>query len=309
MIGYQEDDKEYRRRTNNFCVAYKKQLRRSERLAIIVNKNSLNHIFFLVSFFWLSACISKPKADEYFKIAQEKEDTVAIEYYTKAIEINPKYADAYFFRGKEKAKFGNSLGALNDYNKAFELNCTDSDFYRFRGYAKVDVKDDSGALADFIQFIKINPKHELGYGNSAPVRARLKDFKGAISDYTKAIELTSEDNSDIIAMDYVERGDAKDSLKDYDGALADYNRAIEIDNEQSEAYFSRGNLKNKLSAYYEAMSDYTKAITLEKDKKYYLNRGKLKLFLGDKRGACLDLSQSGELGEGEAYDLIKEHCK
>ena len=65
--------------------------------------------------------------------------------------------------------------------------------------------------------------------------------------------------------------------------------------------------------YIGAMSDYTKAIGLElhgkKLAKVHLNRGKLKLFLGDKSGGCLDLSEAGERGEGEAYEVIKKYCK
>ena len=41
----------------------------------------------------------------------------------------------------------------------------------------------------------------------------------------------------------------------------------------------------------------------------YKNRGIAKYELGDKNGGCLDLSKAGELGQMEAYDLIREYCQ
>jgi tetratricopeptide (TPR) repeat protein len=74
---------------------------------------------------------------------------------------------------------------------------------------------------------------------------------------------------------YYNRGLSKDYLQDYRGAIADYSKAIELDPNYSDAYY---------------------------------NRGLSKLKLNQKNSACLDWSKAGELGDGDAYDLIKEHC-
>ena len=42
----------------------------------------------------------------------------AIKDYTKAIELDPKYADAYTGRAKAKKKLGDNEGAIKDYTKA-----------------------------------------------------------------------------------------------------------------------------------------------------------------------------------------------
>lgn len=49
------------------------------------------------------------------------DDSGAIRDYTKAIELDPKYAEAYFARGLEKEKLEDNTGALADLNKAVEL--------------------------------------------------------------------------------------------------------------------------------------------------------------------------------------------
>ncbi len=57
----------------------------------------------------------------------------AIEDYTKAIEINPKDADAYKFRGVAKDELGDYFDAILDFNKSIELKPDNSQVYTFRG--------------------------------------------------------------------------------------------------------------------------------------------------------------------------------
>jgi len=54
----------------------------------------------------------------------------AIEDCNRAIELNPKYADAYYNRGICKYMMENYIAAIEDYKRAFELNPKDKDFER-----------------------------------------------------------------------------------------------------------------------------------------------------------------------------------
>ena len=46
----------------------------------------------------------------------------ALEAFTKAIELNPKYAEAYNNRGIAHLKLGNYQQAIRDYDKAIKLD-------------------------------------------------------------------------------------------------------------------------------------------------------------------------------------------
>ena len=50
----------------------------------------------------------------------------AIEDYNKAIEINPKYAEAFYNRGIAKFTIGDKEGACSDWRKAGELGVIES---------------------------------------------------------------------------------------------------------------------------------------------------------------------------------------
>ena len=77
----------------------------------------------------------------------------------------------------------------------------------------------------------------------------------------------------------------------------------------AEEYIKSAHDKAELGNNLGAIQDWDKAIALnpENDDAYY-SRGLLKLALGEKNGACLDLSKAGELGKAEAYPLISKHC-
>ncbi|MCU4139364.1 MAG: hypothetical protein MW690_001296 [Methanophagales archaeon] len=54
--------------------------------------------------------------------AELNEYEQAIEDFSKAIELNPNYAGAYYNRGIAYAKLNQHERAIEDYNKAIELN-------------------------------------------------------------------------------------------------------------------------------------------------------------------------------------------
>jgi len=74
-----------------------------------------------------------------------------IEYYTKAIELNPEYAEAYCNRGFAYDNKGEYDRAIEDYNKAIELNPEFAEVYNNRGLAYFIQKFPTTACGDFYQ--------------------------------------------------------------------------------------------------------------------------------------------------------------
>ena len=111
------------------------------------------------------------------------------------------------------------------------------------------------------------------------------------------------------ADEYFDMGVSKLQLEDYRGAIADYTKVIEIDPNDATAYHERGFAKLQLKDNRGAIADYTKAIEIDpNDAIAYNGRGLAKLVLGQLDDGCLDLSKAGELGLGQAYEVIKEKC-
>ena len=79
----------------------------------------------------------------------------------KLVELNPNYAEAYYFRGNSKKKLGKAF--FSDYNKAIELNPNYVDAYYYRGDLKDSLKDYYGAIADFSKAIELTPDFANAY--------------------------------------------------------------------------------------------------------------------------------------------------
>jgi tetratricopeptide (TPR) repeat protein len=214
--------------------------------------------------------------------------------YNQAILINPKYSEAYNNRAILKAdKLNDIQGALADYNQAILLDPKKSKAYYNRAILKADkLKNIQGALADFNQVILLDPKESKAYYNRAVLKAdKLNDVQGALADYNQAILLDPKESKA-----YYNRAILKaDKLKNIQGGLADYNQAILINPKYSAAYNNRAALKaDELNDIQGALADYNQAILINlKDFKAYYNRAVLKENkLNDIQGGLADYNQA-----------------
>ena len=91
--------------------------------------------------------------------------------------------EEYFYAGVAKYKFKDHYGAIADYTKAIELDTSYTNAYHNRGLAKNKLKDYYGAIADYSKAIELDPNYTYAYNNRGNAKNKLKDYYGAIADY------------------------------------------------------------------------------------------------------------------------------
>jgi len=135
--------------------------------------------------------VEKLTAEDYFNKGQEAKDwQEKIVFYNKAIELNPKYAEAYNYRGNAYFDKKYYEMALSDYNNAISMNPNYANPYNNRGTYYLVVKKDYGrAIKDFDMAISLNPKVARVYSNRGSVYFERNNMETALIDYNKAIEL------------------------------------------------------------------------------------------------------------------------
>ena len=142
----------------------------------------------------------------YLRSAGEETDfKTAIDAYTKAIELNPAYVEAYNNRGTVKNNRMQYQAALADLDRAIELNPALAEAYSNRGIAKTGlgvVRNNrmqyQAALVDFDQAIELNPAFAGAYYNRGIAKHRLRRINEAREDYQQALVLAQEAGDEVL---------------------------------------------------------------------------------------------------------------
>ena len=96
---------------------------------------------------------------------------------------------------------------------------------------------------------------------------------------------------------------------DYSAAIADLRRASELMPELPHIYYNLGNLLFLSDDIPGAIQQYDKAIELYPlFAEAYFNRGLVQIYLNEMQTGCMDISKAGELGIGQAYDVVRKYC-
>jgi tetratricopeptide (TPR) repeat protein len=109
-----------------------------------------------ISIVLLSSCKSgRERAIAYVKDGQEMEarqrSKAAYELFTKAINTDPTFAPAWFYRGNNKFNHKDLEGAIADYSRAVELNPDFADAWSNRGDAYFSQGHKEKACPDYLR--------------------------------------------------------------------------------------------------------------------------------------------------------------
>jgi tetratricopeptide (TPR) repeat protein len=116
------------------------------------------------------------------------DDSLAILMLNKAIQINPRYIEAYYF--KAYLGFYNMTHfPLSDINTVIELNPRYADAYQLRSAIYVDDGENKLAMDDINKAIEIEPNKAYYYYCRGSIKEGLKDKEGACQDYSTAKKL------------------------------------------------------------------------------------------------------------------------
>ncbi len=193
-------------------------------------------------------------AEEYFPHRWDFDQ--AIPLYSKAIEVDPTYAEAYVNIGLIYYYKRDYRQAIKNYNEAeryrpdlSEISLNRANSYRAMGFNDMAINEYSESL-----HLKETPE---GFYNRGNVYLAQGKNALAISDYSKAIGLRPS-----YADAYNNRGNVYFNIGDYDNALSDYTSSIMIDPKGANAYYNRAMIYAKKRDYFNALRDILSAKSL-----------------------------------------------
>jgi len=128
-----------------------------------------------------------------YEQSEEGNYSKAIEYYSKAIELDSKNATAYINRGNVKFILDEDLAAISDYEKAIELDSMFFEAYNNLGNAKMYRYGLDEVENYFNKSIELNSNYSNAYFNRGLMYFGLGNLKNSIKDFEKCIQLNPED--------------------------------------------------------------------------------------------------------------------
>lgn len=127
----------------------------------------------------------------------------ALQYYEKALKLDPKNARAWNNKGKALGWLGRDEEAIKSYEKAIELDPKYAPTWDNKGWALDRLDRDEEAIICFDKALGLDPKDAQTWEGKAMSLGRHEE---AIKSYEKAIEL---DPKNIYGMVQQERGTAR----------------------------------------------------------------------------------------------------
>jgi tetratricopeptide (TPR) repeat protein len=191
---------------------------------------------------------------------------LAIEYYQKAIDLDPYYKDAYREMNKacyshdvlEKSSLSSSKKypeVIQYYQQVIAIHPNNAMTYFYMGCLCIDLKNYNEAVRSYKKVLAIDPDYAGAYNFMGNAYALLKNYDEAIRCWQK--------EKDFDAKAYEDKGWFYKINDDYNGAIWCFQRAIAIDPSYARAYYGMGCVYHNLKNKHEAIRYFGKATEID----------------------------------------------
>jgi tetratricopeptide (TPR) repeat protein len=181
----------------------------------------------------------------------------ALTCYERALQINPRYANAWFNKGVVLDDLGRHPEALTCYDRALEVNPRMAEAWYNRGNALVNLGRPAEALTCFERTVEINPRDAKAWSNKGAALGTLGRHDEALTCYDRALEINPRD-----ANAWYNKGGALADLGRYQEVLTCCERALDINPRYAEAWSNKGYALEKLGRHAEALACFERALQI-----------------------------------------------
>ncbi|MFP4298101.1 MAG: CHAT domain-containing protein [Spirulinaceae cyanobacterium] len=184
----------------------------------------------------------------------------AIQYWEKAIAIEPNYYQAWSNRGLALKNLGAWAEALESYDQALEIEPNYSKAWYNRGIALDVLRRYDDAISSFDRVLAQDGDDFRAWYNRGNSLQQCQRYEEAIASYDEALARQPE-----LEKAWYERGNAYRQLQNPVGAIASYDKAIALTAEDPEIWYSRGQALIEAQKQEEAIASFDRALQLKPD--------------------------------------------
>jgi tetratricopeptide (TPR) repeat protein len=167
-------------------------------------------------------------AEHFFKLGMDSDlANTKINYFTRAIELNPALSAAYEERGMLYYFQEHYTKTIRDFLKVIQLSPDNANGYTMLGMAYFKKKDYKAAVSNLTHAIELKPEVAKPYGYRAEAYRLMGMLDLAVRDATRTIEIGGKKR--VIGKAYSTRSKAYKALGEKEKAEADLKKAVNMD--------------------------------------------------------------------------------
>lgn len=238
--------------------------------------------------------------------ANKNKHQESIQYFTKAIELEPQNGEWNYWRGNAYSHTNDALAAIKDYSAAIDKGYKNQDivYKRAKLYFEKQIYDN--ALTDLTTLItQYQSKQYDVFVMRGICYSQINQTPNAIKDFTKATTLAPNKAEAyyLRACEYQKQGKTKEPL-----AIKDFNKSIELEPNNHEAYTKRAIYYYDKQKFAESLEDINKSIKIKPTAEAYFYKGAVLYEMKKYNEACLELKKSAQMDYEPAKKRLKEVC-
>jgi len=181
----------------------------------------------------------------------------AIDCCNKALEINPKLAEAWSIKGITLGNLGKLHEAITCFDKALEINPRNALAWNNKGVALDSLGKPQEALVCYDKALEINLRYANAWVNKGSAFGNLGKLQEAIVCFDRALEINPRD-----ALAWYNKGTALDNLGKFQKGIDCFDRALEINPRYAEAWNNKGTALVNLGKPQEEIVCYDRALKI-----------------------------------------------
>jgi non-specific serine/threonine protein kinase/serine/threonine-protein kinase len=270
--------------------------------------------------------------------SQNGQNDIAIQFFGRAIEINPESAEAYYNLGAIKYNLGLYQESINSCKEATRLKTDDANAFAYLGAAYGKLGRFEEAVEAYKQVVNIAPDDLMAHISLGAIYCdNLRRYEDAVENFKQALHIKPDcvEAHYNLSVAYTNMGLYKEAIKEckqtinlksdffeaynrlgtiycdnlgcYEEAIKVFKQAILINPDDAQVRGNLGIACDKFGHYEEAVEAYKQAINLKPDyAKIHHLLGMIYLKLANKESALAEYEILKTLDNDMANELLKE---
>ena len=238
-----------------------------------------------------------------------KNPSIALQYYSRAIELDSKCSMCYYKRGSVYAQEGYYPEAIKDlyYTSLLRVPRKDEGLehtFFLIGECYSTLNQSEKAVENYTNTLLLNPKHLEALEARIYSFLALKKYEQALTDIKRFQKITKDKSKAQMLF-----GNYYVAIHQLKKASKAFTKAILLKPTEGNYYVKRGKLLLQQENYEDAILNFSKAIELDQNNDEALvQRGITYHKVNNIIAGCADFRRAAYLGNDEARVMLEAHC-